>query len=333
MVGSADFFDDSIEGQVNVAISRRQAGSTLKPFIYLAGFSKGYTPASILQDVATSFSGNYRPQNHDKKFRGPVSVRQALATSLNVPAVKMLEAVGLEEALTTVHRMGITDLTDERRYGLALALGAGEVKLLDLVYAYTPFANGGRQVGEPVPAAQRERGFREFAPVAVMRITDGNGQPIYEYRAPEGRQVADPELAYLITSILSDDEARAGTYGRHSFLELSRPAAAKTGTTDDYRDGWTVGYTPELATGVWVGNADNTPMLDVYGVSGAGHIWHNFMERALKNRTASDFPRPPGIKEVMICADTGLPATAGCQKTVTELLASKMMNFAHEGGN
>lgn len=324
MVGSADYFDDASDGQVNVALSRRQPGSTLKPFIYLTAFAKGYTAASILQDVATTFPGGYRPLNHDKKFRGPVRVREALANSLNVPAVQMLRAVGMGDALATMHRMGITDLGDERRYGLTLALGGGEVKLLDLTFAYAPLANGGRQVGDPVAVGQRKAGYREYAPVAVRRVVDGSGRLIYEYRPPEGKQVVDPQLSYLITSILSDDAARAGTYGRHSFLELARPAAAKTGTTDDFRDGWTVGYTPDLVAGVWVGNADNSAMLDVYGISGAGYIWHKFMERVLEGRPARGFPRPPGIQEVKICADTGQPATASCPQPMTEVFASNV---------
>ncbi len=324
MVGSVDYWDVSIQGQVNMAVAERQPGSTLKPFTYATAFAKlGWAPSTILIDQPTDFPGGqgmppYRPKNHDLKFRGPVTVRWALAASLNVPAVLALQAVGVPSMVQTLHRMGITSLTDVDRLGLAVTLGGGEVKLVDLVYAYAAFANNGIQVGRPVPPAERVPGMREYEPVAILKITDEMGNVLDEYRPPAGKEVISPQIAYLITDILSDDEARAPTYGRHSFLDIGRPAAAKTGTTDNYRDGWTVGYTPQLVAGVWVGNADNAPMKDVYGVSGAGYIWGTFMKRALEGMPAIPFQRPDGLVRATTCKITGQLATAACPTKVED---------------
>ena len=331
MVGSVDYWDVSIQGQVNMAVADRQPGSTLKPFTYATAFEKlGWAPSTILIDQPTSFPGGqgmppYQPKNHDLRYRGPVTVRWALAASLNVPAVLALQAVGLPAMLDTVHRMGITSLTDPDRLGLAVTLGGGEVKLIDLVYAYAAFANNGLQVGSPVPPERKVPGMREFEPVSILKITDELGNVLYEYRPPAGAEVISSQIAFLISDILSDDEARAPTYGRHSFLDIGRPAAAKTGTTDNYRDGWTVGYTPQLVAGVWVGNADNQPMKDVYGVSGAGYIWGNFMRRALEGVPPVPFQRPSGLVRATTCKITGQLATSGCPTKVEDWhLANKV---------
>lgn len=324
MLGSVDYWDDSIDGQVNVAISDRQPGSTLKPFTYATAFERlGWSPSTIIIDQPTDFPGGqgmppYRPPNHDGRYRGPVTVRSALACSLNMPAVYALNEVGIPAMLDTVHRMGITGLTDPDRVGLSVTLGGGEVNLLDLVFAYQGFANGGRQVGAPVPDDRYEAGMREYEPVSILKVTDEMGNVIEEYTPPEGKQVIAPQISYLITSILSDDEARAPTYGRNSFLDIGRPAAAKTGTTDNYRDGWTVGYTPQLLAGVWVGNTDGKPMKDVYGVSGAGYIWGNFMKRALANEPVASFDTPDGLARATTCKVTGKIATDNCPTKVED---------------
>ena len=316
MVGSVDYWDVSIQGQVNVAVADRQPGSTLKPFTYATAFEQlGWGPATVLIDQPTDFPGGqgmppYRPKNHDLKFRGPVTVRNALAPSLNVPAVLTLQAVGVPALLQTLHRLGITSLPSDQYWGLSITLGGGEVKLLDLVYAYSAFANQGVQVGAPVPAQRQVAGQREYEPVSIARVTDEFGKVLYEYQPPAGKEVISPQIAFLISDILSDDVARSPTYGLHSFLDIGRPAVAKTGTTDDYRDGWTVGYTPQLVTGVWVGNSDNSPMKDVYGVSGAGYIWGNFMKRALESLPATPFQPPDGLVRVKTCKITGLLATS-----------------------
>jgi 1A family penicillin-binding protein len=311
MLGSADFNDAEIDGQVNVALRLRQPGSSIKPVTYVTAFEKGWTPATLIWDVETEFKDAlgrpYVPRNYDGKEHGPVLVRQALAQSLNIPAVKTLDFVGLPAMLDTAHRLGIESL-NRPDYGLSLTLGGGDVTLMELTGAYGVFANGGKRV----------------PPVAILRIEDAAGRVIEEYKPPSGEQVLTPQHAYLITDILADNNARAGMFGQNNPLKLSRPAAAKTGTTDDWRDAWTLGYTPELVAGVWVGNADNTPMSKVAGSQGAGPIWHNFMERSLADQPASQFPRPDGIEVFEISADAGSLPSAACppDRRRTEIFAA-----------
>lgn len=312
MLGSVDYFDPKISGQINMALAERQPGSALKPFTYAIAFAQGLNPATVVVDQPWEFPVGrgqppYRPVNHDGKWHGPVTLRQALAQSLNIPAVLVLQSVGVKNLLGFLHELGITSLNDENRYGLPLTLGGGEVKLLDLTFAYAALANGGVQVGAKVPDDERKPGHSEYQPVAILKVVDSDGNVLEEYHPPAGKRVISPQIAWLITDILSDDEARAPTYGRNSFLKLSRPAAAKTGTTDDFRDGWTMGYTPDLVTGVWVGNADSSPMRNVFGVSGAGYIWHNAMDALLKDRPASSFERPDGLKRATAYAYVGQP--------------------------
>lgn len=297
MLGSLDFYDDSIDGQVNIAVAERQPGSALKPFNYLTAFvNKGLTPSTVINDTPTGFPNemgwSYLPLNHDRAWHGMVSIRRALASSLNMPAVISLDLIGIPAFLDSLHRAGITSLNGN--YGLAVTLGAGEIKLLDLTYAYSVLANGGVQVGEAVPLEERQPGHRELEPVAVLKIVDSKGNVVYEYQ-PKRKRIFPERETFLITSILSDDEARIPTYGPNNFLSIGRPAAAKTGTTENYQDGWTFGYTPELVAGVWVGNANNEPMKGVMGVSGAGYIWHNFMIDALEDTPPSSFEVPPGV--------------------------------------
>jgi 1A family penicillin-binding protein len=315
MLGSVDFNDASINGQVNVALSLRQPGSTLKPFTYVTAFGKGWNPATMLWDIPTTFPGGYKPNDFDNKFPGPLDVRDALAQSRNIPAVDALQFVTVPDMLATAHRFGIDDLREPDRYGLSVTLGGGEVKLLDLTYAYSVFANGGTQSGVAVPADRRESGFRQFEPAAILKVTDSAGKVLYEYK-PGSTQVEDPRLVYQITSILSDDRARRPTYGANSPLVLpnNRPAAVKTGTTDAYRDSWVVGYTPDLVTGVWVGNTNNSPMNDVLGVAGAGQIWHAFMAGALANTAVSDFKAPSGVQEADVCALSAMLPTEECRE-------------------
>jgi 1A family penicillin-binding protein len=314
MLGSVDFNDPKISGQVNVALSLRQPGSTLKPFTYVTAFGKGWNPTTMLWDIPTTFPGGYKPNDFDNKFPGPLSVRDALAQSRNIPAVEALQFVSVPEMLSTAHRFGIDDLRQPDRYGLSVTLGGGEVKLLDLTYAYSVFANGGNQVGAAVPADRRDPDFRQFDPVSILKVTNSTGKVLYEYK-PGSAQAEDPRLVYQITSILSDDKARQPTYGANSPLVLpNRPAAVKTGTTDEYRDSWVVGYTPDLVTGVWVGNTDNTPMKDVQGVAGAGQIWHDFMAGALAGTPVSQFKPPQGVQQVEVCALSGMLPTTDCRE-------------------
>ena len=309
MVGSVDFFNEEIDGQVNVALQLRQPGSSIKPVTYVAAFEKGWTPATLIWDVPTEFPDGanppYKPKNYDNKFHGPVLLRTALGSSYNIPAVKALQFVGLPDMLAMAHRLGITSL-NRSDYGLSLALGGGEVTLLEMVGAYAVFANGGVRV----------------PPVAIAWVEDSEGHIIEEYRVPLGEQVISPQHAYLITDILADNEARTPAFGPNSVLKLSRPAAVKTGTTDDWRDAWTIGYTPELVCGVWVGNSDNSPMDGISGVKGAGPIWHNFMEEALSDTPPRDFARPPGIVTAEICTLSGAKPSEVCPTRGTEIFVA-----------
>ncbi|UCC87737.1 MAG: penicillin-binding protein 1C [Anaerolineales bacterium] len=308
MVGSKDFNDETIDVQVNVALRPRQPGSSIKPLTYLAAFEKGWTPSTLIMDVPVKYpdwsGGVYEPVNYDGKFHGPVLLRGALANSYNIPAVKTLEFIGLPALKEMAGRLGITTLTRDD-YGLALTLGGGEVTLLEMSGAYQAMANDGLRV----------------SPVAILRVTDSLGRVISEYRPPEGTRVLRSEHAYLMTHILADNQARTSAFGPNSVLNLSRPAAVKTGTTNDFRDNWAVGYTPDIVVGVWVGNADNTPMQGVSGVSGAGPIWQGVMERALEGVPVRDFIRPPTIIEMEICADSGSMPSPVCPQRTTEIFA------------
>ncbi len=330
LVGSPDYFDDRASGALNGALALRQPGSAIKPITYAVAMDpqlsaaagrQPMTPATILADVPGSFltreGDYYKPLNYDLAFHGPVPLRQALANSYNIPAVRTLEVIGIDAFLDQARRQGITTLGPASRYGLALTLGGGEVTLLQLTAAYASFANAGRPV----------------RPIAISRIEDAQGNllfdaglegPVYNPQgwdlptAGEAGAVLDPRTAYLITSILSDNDARAGTFGFSSALRLDRPAAAKTGTTTDWRDNWTVGYTPDLLAGVWVGNADNMPMYGATGVDGAAPIWHDFMMAAHKTLPPRAFVRPEGLVEHQVCVPSGLLATPDCPAVAIE---------------
>jgi len=310
MVGSADYFDEDIDGAVNMAVAPRQPGSSIKPITYAAALSEGYTAATPIADVRTSFFTRkgelYMPDNYDAQFHGLVSLRYALGSSLNVPAVRVMDEIGVDTVLRLAHDLGITTLDDIGRYDLSLTLGGGEVRLLDLSAAYAAFASSG---------VRRE-------PAAILRVEDSSGHVLYEWERPPAEHVLSPQVAYLITDILSDNRARMLTFGEYSPLRLSRPAAAKTGTTSDFRDNWTIGYTPDLVAGVWVGNADNRPMHQVSGVTGAGPIWHDFMEEALKDAPRQPFSRPEGLVESEVCEPTGLLPGPWCLQPRRELFVA-----------
>jgi membrane peptidoglycan carboxypeptidase len=327
MVGSLDYWDESIDGQFNVAVDGpgRQPGSSFKPFTYVTLLAQGDNAAHMFLDVRTAFQQPtgypYVPENYDRKYHGPQRMRLALARSYNIPAVGALHLAGVDNVIRTAHRMGINTLNRGLDYyGLSLTLGGGEVRLLDMAYAFSVFANGGRMYGAPVPEGQLRAGYRELDPVAVLRVEDRDGNVLYEYDQPESRDVLSPQLAYLMNSILSDRQARWRAMGLNNAMELSndRPAAAKTGTTNDFRDAWTVGYTPQLAAGVWVGNFDNSEMRNLPGLHGAAPIWHAVMEYALQDEETIPFARPDGLVERAVCAVSGKLPTEHCP-TVNEL--------------
>ena len=306
MVGSADYYNEDIDGQVNIAFTAQQPGSSIKPLVYLTAFRPNeqgeyWTPASVIWDVSTDFNG-YRPTNYDNLFHGPQTARDALANSLNIPAVKALEFAGLLNFTQLAQEAGLTFPLGnpvERNAGLTTALGAVEVRLFDMVKAYAMLAQNGVKV----------------SPYSIVYIEDSKGNEIYRANPGQsGTQVVDPTYAYLITSILSDNAARAAEFGRGAPMELpsGRPAAVKTGTSNDSRDVWTIGYTPQMVVGVWVGNSDNRPMYGLTGYYGAAPIWNAVMETSLADLPVQDFAPPPGILQAEVCNDSGAQASQAC---------------------
>lgn len=296
MVGSVDYFADplpknctpglncQLDPQVNITLRSRQPGSSFKPIVYAAGFIKGYTTTTVLFDVVTNFKTDtfdYTPHNYDGKERGPVTVRQALAGSLNIPAVKMIYLTGIGRVLDLADRLGYSTLRDRSRFGLSLVLGGGEVKLLEHVSAYATFANEGTH----------------YAPVAILKVQDSQGRTLEEWTSHKGDQVIDPEITHQLTNILQDNNARAYVFGNQNHLTLpDRSVAAKTGTTNDFHDAWTVGYTPSLVAGVWVGNNDNHKMgRGADGSVVAAPIWQSFMSKALLGTAPESFTPPQPI--------------------------------------
>jgi 1A family penicillin-binding protein len=333
MVGSRDYFNEEIDGQVNVTLRPRQPGSSFKPFVYAAAFAKGYTPDTILFDLETTFktaSGkDYTPHNYDSKEHGPLTMRQALAGSLNIPAVKTLYLAGIDTVIDEAQKLGYTTFDDRSRFGLSLVLGGAEVKLLEHTAAYAALAREGVQH----PTA------------AVLRVEDKDGKVLEEFKNKE-EQVLDKKVAQQVTSILTDNNARAFIFGSQNHLTLpDRPVAAKTGTTNDYHDAWTMGYTPSIATGVWVGNSDNAAMSR--GADGsvvAAPIWQEYMKRTVGGPVET-FHTPPANNakkpvlqgkigsEVPVKVDkyTGKTIPSSCLATYpAEFIAEKTVREVHD---
>jgi 1A family penicillin-binding protein len=306
MVGSKNYDDPDYDGKFNVVTALRQPGSAIKPVTYVTAFRKGYTPASMLMDAKTEFPGGannppYRPVNYDGEYRGPMQLRYALANSINVPAVKLLALVGIREVLKTAYDLGLSSLepTQENmsRLGLSMTLGGGEVKLIELAGAYSSFANGGFRV----------------EPVAILKVENRNGQLLKEFAFTKSRQILSAEEAWLINDILSDNSARSLVFGLNSLLNITgRRVAVKTGTTNDQRDNWTIGWTPSYLVGVWVGNNDNSAMKKVAsGVTGASPIWRRTILEVLNGTEAESWERPPGIVEADVDKISGYLAHDG----------------------
>lgn len=306
MVGSKNYDDPNYDGKVNVTLSKRQPGSTIKPVTYVTGLKKGFTASTMLMDVKTTFPGSldkpeYIPVNYDGKEHGPLQLRFALGNSINIIAVKLISLVGIKDMLTTAYDMGLTTLEPNsdnlRRFGLSLTLGGGEVKLIDLASSYSSFANGGYKVD----------------PVAILKVTDISGNVLEEYKPVLGKQVLSPPEAFIISNILSDNNARSMTFGENSSLKISdRQMAVKTGTTNDRRDNWTIGWTPQVITGVWVGNNDNSQMAQlVSGVSGAAPIWRKIILEYLKDKPIENFKVPENIVQVDVDTVSGYKSHDG----------------------
>ncbi len=325
MVGSRDFFDDDIDGQVNLATATHSPGSALKPLAYLAAFQidpRAWHPATVIWDVPTTYTEvdgtEFSPVNFDGVFRGPVSVRSALANSMNVPAFTLAEQIGTAALLDTLHELGITTMHDPANYGPSITLGGGDVSLLDLTFAYATLANLGEMMGQPT-VLTLPPGFRDLDPVAVLEIRDAEGRLLYEWSStgePDVRAVARPTQVYQVTDILSDNHARSLLYGLNSPLALDFPAAAKTGTAGDpgqddvRRDYWTMGYSPQLALGVWIGNADESPMTGGSSVRSAGVIWSNVMRIAHEGADVPGFTEPDGIYRSDVYTPSVTPLSA-----------------------
>jgi len=305
LVGSRDYFNEAIDGQVNVALQPRQPGSSFKPIVYSAAFIKGYTPNTVLYDVVTNFSTDpakpYEPHDYDSKEHGPVTIRQALAGSLNIPAVKTIYLTGIDNVINLAQSLGYTTLNDRSRFGLSLVLGGGEVKLLEHTNAFGAFAREG--IMHP--------------PAVILKVEDQNGKVLEEFQNQD-EKILEPNIARLTTSILSNNSARAYIFGQNNMMTLgTRPVAAKTGTTNDYRDAWTIGYTPSIVTGVWVGNNDNTAMKR--GADGsvvAAPIWHDYMQKVLGDTPIESF-NPPGL------TPTGKPVLDGVIDNQTTIKIDK----------
>jgi penicillin-binding protein 1C len=307
-IGSADYFNDEIDGQVDLVTSLRQPGSALKPFLYLLAFEKGYTPASILDDLPLTFetaTGPYSPKNYDLDYHGPVRARIALANSYNIPAVQLLSKIGIVDFIRFLQKLGFESLDREPDfYGLSVTLGGGEIKLYEMVRAYSVLANQGSKSDLS----------------AILEVKKGD-QVLEKWKQPVKERVLGNNArqnSFLITDILSDANARLQSFGEGNVLELDFPVAAKTGTTRNFKDNWTMGYTTEIVTGVWVGNADATAMQNISGIDGAGPIWNDFMNAAHRQKHPAAFQQPSGLQKIEICSDSGLLSTALCARPVFE---------------
>ena len=307
MVGSKDYFSNEDEGQFNVATAKRQPGSSIKPITYITALSRGYTAGDIFFDVKTKFPGgegqpDYEPENYDKKYQGPIFMRDALGNSINTVAVKLLSLVGIDNMIQTANKLGIKSLDAKASYyGLSLTLGSGEVTLLELTNAYSTFANKGLYVD----------------PVLVLKVENSSGKVLEEWKKTKGTQAVKEEEAYILSNILSDNNARLRAFGSYSYLTFpNHTVAVKTGTTNDVRDNWTIGYTPSIAIGVWVGNNDNSPMSVKSGVAGAAPIFNKVMTEYLKGKSDEKFLKPDSVIEKDIDKELGgLPQGTRSRKT------------------
>ncbi len=311
MVGSKDYHESRF-GNFNVTLSLRQPGSSIKVITYATAFKAGFNPGNTVLDIPVTFKdgvSSYSPVNYDGAFHGPVSIRTALGSSYNIPAVKMLATIGIEDMIKTAKDLGITTFTDISRYGLSLTLGGGEIKMIDMMSAYGSLANLGQ---------------RNF-PTPILKVTDSAGNVLEEYKKP-GEQVLEPQIAYLITDILKDNRARTPAFGPNSLLNIpGYEVAVKTGTSDNKRDNWTFGYSPQYVVGVWVGNPDNSPMNPALtsGVTGAASIWNRIMHVLLDGKTPLAFEKPSGIIEATIDGRKDLSLAGRLPKTLVRVVRTE----------
>lgn len=305
MIGSRDYFDLENDGNVNVTLASRQPGSSIKPINYALAFQRGMTAATIIDDSSITYhtagAPSYSPSNYDNRYHGRVPIRTALASSYNVPAVKVLAANGVSNMIDLAEKLGISTWTDRSRFGLSLTLGGGEVKMTDMSVAYGVFANSGNRVDlNPILEVKDSKG----------KILEKNRLQITDYSSP----VLDPKIAFLISDILSDNSARTPTFGARSQLFIpNQVVAVKTGTTNSLRDNWTIGYTPDFLVAVWVGNNDNSPMSYIAsGVTGASPIWRKITDLILNTNPSPGFTPPADLIKLNICPSTGQLACFSC---------------------
>jgi len=324
MVGSEDYFNLQNDGNVNVTLRPRQPGSAIKPIMYSLALENGFTAATIIPDTPITYKipgqPPYSPKNYDNRFHGNIPLRIALASSYNVPAVKVLATLGVEKMITRGREMGITTWDDPSRFGLSLTLGGGEIKMIDLAVAYGVLANMGRKVDlNPILEVKDFKGnILKKIQIPPFKTAEQANSKIQN----EEKKVISSEVAYILTDILSDNSARTPAFGPHSWLNIpGHPSVAvKTGTTQNLRDNWTVGYTPDFLVAVWVGNNNNKPMSYVAsGVTGASPIWNKIITYLLKNLPDKKFPKPKGILEVKICVPTGTLPCEGCPLVRSEV--------------
>ena len=293
LVGSVDYNNDKF-GKVNMATTPRQPGSSIKPLYYTEALQRQIiTPATILHDKPTDFGGGYRPQNADRGYRGNISVRNALAQSLNIPSVEVMQMLGVGTAVDALQRMGINTIQGTNNYGLSLALGSAEAKLTHMTNAYAALANGGKQ----------------FELTTIKKIEDKFNKQVFSKSSRGGKEVMGEQASFLISDILNDEAARAPIFGA-SLNTNGYDVAVKTGTTDEARDAWTIGYAKQLAVGVWVGNNDNRAMYNG-GSSMAGPIWRSTIMAGLSGKANQPFTPPAGVDRIMVCKSNGLRATGG----------------------
>jgi penicillin-binding protein 1C len=307
LIGSKDFFDSEHDGQVNGALALRQPGSALKPFTYGLALERGMTPASLIEDGPSQFvtaAGNYNPQNFDRKYHGVLSLRTALACSYNIPAVAVLQMIGPDLLYQRLKALGFESLKQSPGfYGLGLTLGNGEVSLLELVRAYS--------------ALPRQGVFLKDR--SILNVRTKNNKPAVIPGRPEGKPVFPPPIAYIVTDILADKDARIPSFGYNTPLSFPFPVAAKTGTSKDFRDNWTIGYSPKYTVGVWVGNFDGKPMQNVSGITGCGPLFRDIMLLLHQKTGWNEFKEPEDIIRTSVCSLTGELPTAYCRGTVEEV--------------
>ena len=300
MVGSKNYFDSEIDGNVNITLALRQPGSSIKPINYAVGLIRGYTGATTFVDMPICFpttgGKKYCPVNYDGKWHGVMQMRYALGNSVNIPAIKMLKVNTVPAMIATASAMGITTFTEPEKYGLSLTLGGGEITMLEMAESYGVFANGGYKIN--------------IHP--ILKIENSHGKVVEKYNPPSspifGKKVLPEGVSFIISDILADNNARTLAFGSNSSLRIpNQTVSVKTGTTNDFRDNWTIGYTPDFVVAAWVGNNDNTPMTNLAsGITGAAPIWNDIMSFLIKDLPSHPISRPPSVIQKKVCSISGL---------------------------